>query len=494
MKLINFLLAVTVSVTMLSSCKRDFLEARPTDQVDSTLVLKSIENATAALNGIHRSMFMRYNNQGEFGFGTVMLNNEALGEDYVMTGQSNGWWISFYRWIDHRNANSGNAEFPWRFFYRVIVNANKLIHGVDGITSNVNITPDKNSVKGQALAYRAWAYFNLVQLYGKRFDASTANTNLGVPLVLTVSTEPHPRATVAEVYNQINKDLDDAEIILANAKSRSTDKSQINLSVVRGLQARVALTQQDWVRAAAKALAARTGFGLMSANQHLEGYNNYDNPEWMWGSRQVDDQTEHFTAYFAYISYNYNSTNIRTNPKRINNVLYNTMATNDVRRPLWVPSPTVNNSVTPPGGSRSTHMNQKFKAKDFANSTGDMPYMRVAEMFLIEAEALARNGQEGPSKTVFTTFMQNRVPGYVTSTATGQAYINEIMNSRRVELWGEGFRFLDLKRLDLPLNRNGANHNQALAVVMNVAAGSNDWQYVIPQTEINANKLIVQNP
>jgi hypothetical protein len=67
------------------------------------------------------------------------------------------------------------------------------------------------------------------------------------------------------------------------------------------------------------------------------------------------------------------------------------------------------------------------------------------------------------------------------------------MNSRRVELWGEGFRFLDLKRLNLPLDRNGSNHNSALAVALTVPAGDNTWQWLIPQSEINANPLIKQN-
>ena len=485
----SFLLAGMAGSMFFSSCKKEFLDTNPTDQVAATSVLLSTDNAKTALNGIHRSMFIRYNNQGEFGYGTVMLYNEVLGEDYVFTGQSNGWFLSFHRWIDHRNANSGNCEFPYRFFYRIIGNANVLINGVDGISSGLQ--SDKDNIKGQALTYRAWAYFNLVQLYGIRFDRTAQNNNPAVPLLLTNTTDPQPRATVAELYTQINKDLDEAETLMTAARP---DKSNFNVNVVRGLQARVALTQQDWTRAATKAAQARTGFSLMSAAQHLDGYSNWDNPEWMWGSRQIDDQTEFFTAYLAYISYNFNSTNIRTNPKRINNVLYNTMAANDVRLPLWRPAPTSTNVVTPPGGLRSTHMNQKFRAKDFANSTGDIPYMRVAEMFLIEAEARARNNEEELSKDVFTVFMQNRVPGYVRSAATGAAYLTEVMNSRRVELWGEGFRFLDLKRLNMPLNRNGANHNTALAVIMDMAAGGPEWQYAIPQSEINANPLVTQNP
>ena len=232
---------------------------------------------------------------------------------------------------------------------------------------------------------------------------------------------------------------------------------------------------------------------MNTAAQFTDGSASWTNPEWMWGSSQIDDQTEYFTAYLAYISFNFNSTNIRTNPKCINSALYNTMAATDLRRALWVPSPTSANSVTPPGGSRAAFMTQKFRAKSDANSVGDMPYMRAAEMFLIEAEARARNNDEAGAKTVFTTFMQTRVPGYTTSANTGAAFITEIMNSRRVELWGEGFRFFDLKRLDQALNRSGANHNSALAVVVSVPAGDNAWQWLIPQAEINANPLTVQN-
>jgi hypothetical protein len=232
---------------------------------------------------------------------------------------------------------------------------------------------------------------------------------------------------------------------------------------------------------------------MNTAAQFADGSSNWSNSEWMWGSSQIDDQTEYFTAYLAYISCNFNSTNIRTNPKLISRSLYTTMDANDLRRALWVVAPTASNSITPPGGSRVAYMNQKFRAKGDANSVGDIPYMRAAEMFLIEAEALARNNDETGSKTVFTTFMKTRVPTYTTSTNSGAAYLTEIMNSRRVELWGEGFRFFDLKRLNQALDRTGSNHNSALAVSMTMAAGDNAWQWLIPQSEINANPLVKQN-
>jgi hypothetical protein len=483
----KFQTSILLAVLFLSACNKEFLETKPTDQVDAGTAILTVENAKASLNGIHRSMFIGYGSQGSFGQGTIMINSEVLGEDYVFSGQSNGWFLSTYRWIDHRNANGGST-FPYSFYYRIISNANLIINGIQ---KTPGLQADKNNLLGQALTYRAWAYFNLVQLYGKRFVKGETNDGLGVPLVLTNTIDPQPRATVAAVYTQLNKDLTDAAGLLTTTRP---DKSNFNLSVVLGIQARVALTQQEWATAATKAAAARAGYTLMNtAAQFADGSSNWSNSEWMWGSSQIDDQTEYFTAYLAYISCNFNSTNIRTNPKLISRSLYTTMDANDLRRALWVVAPTASNSITPPGGSRVAYMNQKFRAKGDANSVGDIPYMRAAEMFLIEAEALARNNDETGSKTVFTTFMKTRVPTYTTSTNSGAAYLTEIMNSRRVELWGEGFRFFDLKRLNQALDRTGSNHNSALAVSMTMAAGDNAWQWLIPQSEINANPLVKQN-
>jgi|694.fasta_scaffold00463_29 hypothetical protein len=488
-RITSLVVGFSTILLLTTSCKKEYLETRPTTAVDASSVLASVTNATAALNGIHRSMFMAYGNQGIFGQGSIMLYNECMGEDYVFAGQSNGWFLGNYRYLDHRNANGGST-FPWQFYYRIISNANVLINGIDQVPG---LEVEKNAIKGQTLAYRGWAYFNLVQHYGKRFQKGDANANPGVPLVLKPTTEGLPRATVAEVYKQINDDLAAAETLLANARARA-NKSNFNVNVVRGIQARVALTQQEWTIAASKAAAARAGFTLMTGAQQLEGFSSWTNPEWMWGSQQIDDQTEFFTAFLAYISFNFNSTNIRTNPKLISSRLYNTMATADVRRALWIVAPTAANTITPPGGNRVPFMNQKFRAKDFANSVGDMPYMRAAEMFLIEAEALARDGKDDQAATVFTTFQSTRVPGFTKPAETGAALITLIMNSRRVELWGEGFRYYDLKRLNMALDRVGANHNQALAVQMTLAPAANEWEWVIPQAEINANPKVTQNP
>jgi hypothetical protein len=252
---------------------------------------------------------------------------------------------------------------------------------------------------------------------------------------------------------------------------------------------------QDWATAAQMANEARQGFSLMSNAQYLQGFNNYTNPEWMWGSRQVADQTTYFYSFFAYMSADFNSTNIRTDPKAINSLLYEQISATDIRKQLWDPTGTNTAFPTPPGGSRYPYMNRKFLSGGGSGSSiGDVPLMRVAEMYLIEAEAKARLGQDAAAAQVLFTLAKQRDPNYVLSTNTGQNLINEILIQRRIELWGEGFRFYDLKRLNMALNRNGSNHNPAVATTMSVPAGDKQWQFLIPRSELNTNSAAVQNP
>jgi len=163
---------------------------------------------------------------------------------------------------------------------------------------------------------------------------------------------------------------------------------------------------------------------------------------------------------------------------------------------MWHPTPQAGVTITPPGGVLQPYMTQKHRLPGVPSTStaGDVPHMRAGEMYLIEAEARARNNQDALAQQALFTIMKNRDPNYVMSTNTGQALIDEIMINRRIELWGEGFRFFDLKRLNLPLNRNGANHQTALALIFDVAAGSNMWEWLIPRYELDANPQSSQNP
>jgi hypothetical protein len=164
---------------------------------------------------------------------------------------------------------------------------------------------------------------------------------------------------------------------------------------------------------------------------------------------------------------------------------------------MWVKTPTATNSIVPTGGVRAPYLNQKFRLPGTPSTStmGDIPYMRAAEMYLIEAEAQARLGNNAEASTALFNLITTRDPAYVKSTKTGTDLIDEILFHRRVELWGEGFRFTDLKRMNVPLNRNGSTNIQSSVVVLfDVPAGDKQWEFLIPRRELNANKAIEQNP
>ncbi len=490
----KLLLAVTL-IMVLVSCKKNYLETSPTDQIATSSAFSTTANAWAALNGIHRYMYTQWlGNQDQGGQSANMIYMDAMGDDLVLTSASNGWFLSEYRWISHRNANSRVPLFNYLFYYTIISNANQIIQNVDGA---VGPDADKKAIKGEAFAYRGWAYFQMVQLFGERFDKTKANDGPGVPLVLVPSTTATPRSSVADVYTQINKDLD-AAIDLLNGYSR-LNKSHININVAKGFKARVALAQQNWTVAAQMAADARNGFGLLSNADYMSGFNDYTKNEWIWGMHQQADQTTYFYSFFAFMSSNFNSSNIRVCPKAINSTLYDQISATDIRKSLWDPTGTNPAFIIPtatPGAVRRPYMNRKFMVLDQGSSIGDIPLMRASEMYLIEAEAKARmGGQDAAAATALFTLAKQRDPNYVLSTNTGNDLINEIMIQRRVELWGEGFRFYDLKRLNLPLDRTNSNHNNSIASVMNVPAGDKTWQFLIPQSEINnTNGIVTQNP
>lgn len=308
-----------------------------------------------------------------------------------------------------------------------------------------------------------------------------------------------PRSTVEEVYTQINKDLTDAVAAFGTA-SAPRNKSHLSLRAAYAIWARVALTQQKWALAAQYANQVITlgGFSLMSNVQYQEGFNNITNPEWIWGAFVQDDQGDTFGSYLAQISYNGNTSYIRGVPKRINSALFDLITATDVRKKMWEPSPNATNFPLPTTAfARTPYMSRKFSIRNLP-TIGDVPYIRLAEMYLIIAEANARiPGNEVQARAALFTLAVNRDPSYTLSTNSGAALLNEILVQRRVEFWAEGHRWFDLKRMDMPVDRTVVpNYVPASAGgVMQVPApsASNLWEFSIPTAEIQGNPNTVQN-
>lgn len=131
--------------------------------------------------------------------------------------------------------------------------------------------------------------------------------------------------------------------------------------------------------------------------------------------------------------------------------------------------------------------------------TSCYPFMRAAEMCLIEAEAAQANGDEGTAKSCLMEINGKRIPGY-TCDKSGTSLRDEIRLARRIELWGEGFSWFDFKRWNLDIHRPGWKEgvtnsgNWTPEFTHDTPAKCNHgWRMLIPYSEIHFNNAIDQN-
>ena len=314
-----------------------------------------------------------------------------------------------------------------------------------------------------------------------------------MPLQITLSTTPLGRGKVQEVYDLIIDDLTQAETLL-NGKTR-VDKTHIDVSVVRGFRARVALLMEDWPTAASYAQTARaTGYTLMMGSEYTDigAFSEISNSEWMWGSHITGADATIYASFFSHMDVNTGGYAALGGQKKITKALYDQIPVSDVRKQVW----------TAPGMGIDPNVdyNQvKFRVPDvIADHWGaDYVYMRSAEMYLIEAEALARQGQDGAAQTVLHDLVSTRDTDYDASVFSGPALLNEIYLQRRIELWGEGFALMDIKRLGQGLNRptGPGNHGSPNYDPGVYTTGPSDPRFLmrIPQREIDYNTAMTPN-
>lgn len=494
LKYITMGLAVAGAMSF-SSCASDYLDTTPTDKVSDIVANQSVSNLYMALNGIHREMVSQESGRqamgGEPGF---MMMRDCEGDD--MTWLTNTWMkASWLGWQANMNETSSDNRHIWRIHYQWILNANKILEGLETVPVATGEEDLYNQIKGEALCIRAFAHFDLVQLYAGRYKQGGGNSQLGIPYRETSEVSEMARHTVEEVYSKINADLNEATSLLAGIKAN--DVNHYTEKVAWGLKARVALAMQDYANAANYAekaiqLAEADGNKLMEGDQLFCGFADIatDTDEGMYVALTPDDQTVYFYSFYAYMSWNFSSTAIRQGVKAINADTYDTMSETDLRRAWW--DPTGKMDVPTSAFKKTEYQNRKFTARATSNAVGNVAFMRLAEMYLIAAEAYARGGNDAKAQEVFTKFQVTRDPEYVGNGNTGSALAEEIMNSRRVELWGEGFRFTDLKRLNLPIKR-GRNFDITFCTFLEKEAGADGWIWEIPKIETDYNSLCEKN-
>ena len=496
-KLIKISIWAMIPVLMVG-CKKDYLETNQASDVINTLIFSNTTNAKTALEGMYRITFSHAPAVGygagalhaDFGQKAYDLVNDLMGNDMVVHSQGYGWFNRDYQYAEHlRIQDNSRPHVMWAYYYTLINNANNIIVNIDKADGPA---ADKESIKGQALAMRGYCYYNLINYFQQTYKGN--ETNKGVPVYTVPATVGVSRGTVQQVYTQIINDLTAAELLL-NGKA-AEDKSHIGLRAVQGIRARVALVMEDWPKAAQYAALARTGYTPMPSTEYTKGFSTATNPEWIWGTPiQIQEQTTIFASFYSHMDAQSNNGVSYAGlggQKKITKDLYDQINAADIRKTLF---------RTPGTGTSGVpdYCQTKMRLANPASWLGDYLFMRAGEMYLIEAEALSRQGNDPGARTAIQTLVQARFPAYSAASLSGTALLNEIILQRRIELWGEGFSWFDIKRLKVGLNRpTGIGNHGAFNPGQTVLpAGDILFAWKICQKEFNANLAFTvadQNP
>lgn len=499
-----------------ASCSQELLETNPTDQVSGAGLF---ENATAALvplNGIYRMMYTQGwsttgNTQQCDGLTAWNLCAEVMGDDCVMANTGNGWyWYDCIYNVKSRFTSGAWRSYDlWNGYYKLIANANYIIDAEETMGG----TPSEiNYVIGQAYAIRAYCYYMLANYFSRPYNEKDADRlrEKCVPIYTKPSaagTEGQPRASIAAVYAQIKSDIDKAVTLLKDAHNQS-HKTHIDYRVANGIKSRIYLTMHDYQGALEAARAAQTGYTIATASECLAGFNNVKQGDVMWGAEVITDQTPgwgpilyHMDGISMYVldgtqNYGYAA------PKCLNADLYAKLGAGDVRRGWWLTTDELKSRFEIEFEDFPVnYMQYKFRFSDASQSLGDKMWMRVEEMYLTEAECLCRLGDEAGAKSVLNKLIQTRDAAYDCSAKSGQALgaltsdytgslLDEILVQRRIELWGEYGRLIDIRRLGQGFKRTEAQGYPTNALLNNCDVNDpNTWAWVltIPQKEFDGN-------
>jgi len=511
MKIYKILLVLIFSVVAFS-CQKE-LDTNPTDSTSGDVLFSDVEKANVALNGIYRAMYVAEEwslnwADEEFGITAFILTYDLMGEDMVQNEMGSGWFYYDYAYnvkSDYVH-KSGRPYAVWYFYYTVISNANAIIaaqEGMEGAPSEIN------SLIGQAYALRAYSYFNLIRLYQQTYVGNEDAP--GVPIYTeptTNTSEGQPRGTVADVYARIDADIDMAiQLLNPDEAAARTHPSHIDYYVANGFKANIALEKNDWATAeSAAAIAMSGGTSMLTMSELNKGFafNDAYTGTVLWGMQIISEQTDATTSFFGHMDAGAGgyAENAR---KCISSWLYDQMSDEDVRKTNWWMPPLETDEEIGPNFS---YNQLKFQFSDITNNLGDYIFMRHEEMMLVQAEAMCMQGKYAQARSVLTELMAERDPNYnisslsnantlTTSDPNGPTtpsvgsvtLLDEIILQRRIELWGEVGRIMDIKRLKSGFTRNfeGSNHSYKLLSRNTLNPEYPDFVMSIPQSEFDGN-------
>lgn len=480
MKFIKTTSLLTLLLLTTAGCS-DLLTIEPRQSIDTAGALDSPEKISAAVTSTYT-----YLKLGTLYGRDLLAISEALSDQTRIINRAGGRFVS-------EGQNVINNHFGgWNNYYRAINDINLILRILPDAPLSQEL---KDGYEGELKFLRALYYFNLARVYAYEPKRIPGNQNLGVPLLLTGVDSPEEvvyvgRATVAQVYEQLYRDLTDAV-----AKAPVTGAPhRVTRAAAQALFSRVALYNEDWPNAAqyaTDALASGTG-RFVGTTDYVAAWRSNQHPESifevLFQTRQeslgVNDALQ--SAYTTLESVAQANSLAATRPTPLppangwgavvpTDALLALYPAGDVRRQLYQQGLSRSNVIA----TEST----KFLGKSGVIYMDNVPVLRVSELYLIRAEALAQSGNVTGSLADINQIRTRAGLTPLPATTTASALMAEIMLQRRLELAFEGHRWFDLKRTG----------SDVVKTTGNVPFGDTRTLAPIPLSEIQANTNLIQN-
>lgn len=510
MKLFNYISAAFVFAAVAVGCTK--LDTQPygstvTSAQKANVVAANPAMVSASVSGI-TAMFSVYMNitgsrHNDFGYPSVMLFMDTRGTDLVGDDIGYNWFSYGLDMMTDHVYTSLITETVWGTLYNQIYTANQVVAIMDPETEE----SVAQYYLAQALAIRAFDYFNLAQIYQHTYKGH--ENAPCVPLILDtnadlVAAEGCARNTVQEVYDQIMKDLNLAVELLEKTQEVRPDKRYVSLSVAKGLRARVELVMQNYEAALADAnavleLAEATPKSLTDAAKPT--FKDMTEEDWLWGisiaetDRVVTSGIVNWPSHMGSLNYGYASVGAW---RRVSKKLYNAIPDTDVRKGWFLDGDSMSDNLTAeqqayviknsmPGYTQVKFAPYKDELYSSTNAN-DIPLMRIEEIYLIKAECEAQLNKASEAAETLKSFVTTyRNPAYDVA-VNKDVILSAVDFQRRVELWGEGLTYFDILRNNKGFDRRGCGFEENYVFV--ISPEDPILIYQIPKAEIEANKLI----
>ena len=461
-------------LSLFASCSK-VIDVKETDFIGGDVALKTVANVESGIIGAYATMNV------EMG---ILLNSVFADEVRV---------AEFYNAATVHEWQYGSTDISIRdnftafpMYYRTIDRVNRVLAALPNAKA-ANATEEalKSRIRGEALFLRAFCHFGLYQFYSNTSDGSA----LALAYMETPDLLPQARITVAPYMAKLNADLVAAKALVP---ATNADIARASRQAVTGLQARVALYMKDYANAATFATEYITALPLASRTNFPLIWKDANNSEVAFKLTRTTTAGGRIGALYRGTSAN--ATTIGTITWRPSQALLDSYdQVNDIRySSYFFEEPLLKANAA---RSIAAILINKYAGTAYATPTeliADGKVFRTAEMYLIRAEARAETNDLTGAAADLNTLRAARISNYTNASFSSKGdLITAIMNERFKELAYEGHRFFDAKRRNLPIIRLAvdAQNNKTT-----LESGNFRFLLPIPNSEIQANPLMVQNP